>query len=49
MRFGTKTVTYRGPQIWNLIPDDIKKCIFSGKLHEGNQKMERRKVSMQDL
>ena len=24
VRFGTVTITYRGPQIWNLIPDNIK-------------------------
>ena len=24
VKFGTERVTYRGPQIWNLIPDDIK-------------------------
>ena len=90
LRFGTETVTYRSPQFWILIPDNIKnvsstaqkmkfsikdffsKCdqirrklriwshilkkslmenlifcvVFSGKLQEGNQKMERRKVSI---
>ena len=24
MKFGTNTVTYRGPQIWNLITGNIK-------------------------
>ena len=48
VRFGTGTVTYRGRQIWDLIPDNIKN-VLSEKLQEGNQKMDRRKVSMQDL
>ena len=24
VNFGTKTISYRGPQLWNLIPDNIK-------------------------
>ena len=23
VKFGTKTSSYRGPQIWNLIPEDL--------------------------
>ena len=24
LNFGTETISYRGPQLWNLIPDNIK-------------------------
>ena len=24
VNFGTETISYRGPQLWNLIPDNIK-------------------------
>ena len=24
MNFGIETISYRGPQLWNLIPDKIK-------------------------
>ena len=37
VRFGTETITFRDPQIWNLITGDIKK--------EGNQKTEGEKCS----
>ena len=46
VRLGTETVTYRGPQIWNLIPDDIKNVSSHVKRQERNQKMETRKVPM---
>ena len=35
VRFGTEMVTYKGPQIWNQIPD------ISGKLQERDQETER--------
>ena len=46
VRFGTETATFRGPQIWNLIPHDIKNVSSHVKLQERNEKMETRKVSM---
>ena len=46
MRFGTETITYRGSQIWNLIPDSVLKMDLLWRNSRGRQKIERRKVSM---
>ena len=43
MRFGTETITYRGSQIWNLIPDSVLKMDLLWRNSRGSQIIERRK------
>ena len=39
--YGTETLSYLGPKIWNLVPFDIRDCateqIFRQKIKNGNQ------------
>ena len=39
--YGTETLSYLGPKIWNLVPSDIRDCttelIFAKRLKNGNQ------------
>ena len=46
MGFGTQTITYRGSEIWNLIPDSVLKMDLLWRNSRGSQIIERRKVSM---
>ena len=38
VKYGTETVTYRGPQIWNLVPEKTKNEFFKKKLENGSVK-----------
>ena len=32
VKYGTETATYRGPQIWNLVPEKTKNAFLKRKL-----------------
>ena len=38
-KFGTETISYSGPQIWNLIPEDLRTLATLNKLKKEIKKM----------
>ena len=40
-KFGTETISYSGPQIWNLIPEDLRTLATLNKLKKEIKKNER--------
>ena len=40
VKLGTKTISYRGPQMWNLIPDRLRALEILRKFKKEIKKME---------
>ena len=44
--YGLNSISYLGPKIWDLVPNDIKHCAW---LQRKNQKLETNKLSLRSM